>query len=453
MTQPQQTTLQCSSCGTPNGLNMRRVIDVQRDSQGKTALLNGQINQFQCQSCGTVNSVSSPLLYHDADKEMLVAFVPMDVAMKQGINEEQMVGQLMNELTATIPKEEFRSYMFNPKRALTMKGLIEQILEADGITPEMMAEQEKRVELVQKMFEVESEEALITLIKENDEQIDGSVFQTISLMAQRMVQSGQEQAVGHLAAIQQVLVEESTFGQELAQHQAVQDEAIKEVKAELDTYDESTTRTDFMHLAISYADDENKLQALVGLIRPAFDYEFFTEFSQYIDEAPADERAGLETVRDTIQELGEQIDQQSQMSIQQKAQFLQALLNSNEYQQLMAQNMPMIDDNFMNVLTSNIQEAERRQDIQVAAKLKQIYETAVQMLQSQMSPELLFINDLLMAEDEGSMQTILDEKIANFDSELLQVVDAVEGLLTQQGQAQAVERLGTIRTALTSVLN
>ena len=243
MTQPKQATLQCSNCGTPNAVVMRRVVDVQRDPQGKNALLSGQINQFQCQNCGMVNSVSSPLLYHDASKEMLIAFVPMDVAMKQGTNEEQMVGQLMNELTATIPKEEFRSYMFNPKRALTMKGLIEQILEADGITPEMMAEQEKRVALVQKLFESDSEEKLIALIKENDDQIDMSVFQTISLMAQRMMQTGQQQAVGHLAAIQQVLLEQSTYGQELAQQQTVQEETVQEVAAELEKLDENATRS------------------------------------------------------------------------------------------------------------------------------------------------------------------------------------------------------------------
>mgnify|MGYP000542207047 CR=1 FL=1 len=453
MTQPKQATLQCSNCGTPNAVVMRRVVDVQRDPQGKNALLSGQINQFQCQNCGMVNSVSSPLLYHDATKEMLIAFVPMDVAMKQGTNEEQMVGQLMNELTATIPKEEFRSYMFNPKRALTMKGLIEQILEADGITPEMMAEQEKRVALVQKLFESDSEEKLIALIKENDEEIDMSVFQTISLMAQRMMQTGQQQAVGHLAAIQQVLLEESTYGQELAQQQTVQEETVQEVAAELEKLDENATRSDFIDIAISYAEDDNKLQALVGLIRPAFDYEFFMEFSQRIDEADADEREKLEYVRDTLREYTEQVDQQTQMLVQQKAQFLQALLNSNDFEQVMQQNMSAIDDNFMGILTANIQEAERRQDIQVAAKLRQIYEVAVRILQSQMSPELIFINDLLSAEDDASLQTVIQENIENFDDELLQVVDAVEGLLMQQGQQQAVERLGAIREALASALS
>lgn len=454
MSQPTRTTLQCSNCGTPNPATMRRVIDVQKDPQGKIALLNGQINQFQCQNCGTLNSVSSPLLYHDASKEMLVAFVPMDVAMRQGSNEEQMVGQLMNELTATIPKEEFRSYMFNPKRALTMKGLIEQVLEADGVTPEMMAEQQERVALVQKFFEAESEEQLVQLVTENDAKIDVSVFQTISLMAQRMMQTGQEQAVGHLAAIQQILLESSTFGQELAQRQAMQEQSIEDVTADLEKLDQSATRTDFIDLAISYADDDDKLQALVGLIRPAFDYEFFTEFSERASNATSDdERKMLETVRDTIQELVQQVDQQTEMMVQQKTQYLQTLLNSNEYQQIMTENPTALDDNFMHILSTNIQEAERRKDIHVSAKLRQIYEFAVSMLQSQMSPELIFINDLLSAQDDEAMRPILNERIGEFDGELLEVFDAVEGLLMQQGQQAAVARLREIRETVTSALS
>ena len=70
-------------------------------------------------------------------------------------------------------------------------------------------------------------------------------------------------------------------------------------------------------------------------------------------------------------------------------------------------------------------------------------------------PELIFINDLLSAEDpDASLQTVIHAKISsNFDDELLQVVDAVEGLLMQQGQQEAVEHLGVIREALASALS
>ena len=456
MTQPTPSTLQCSNCGVPNQVTLRRIIDVQKDPQGKVALLNGQINQFQCQNCGTVNSVSTPLLYHDASKEMLIAFVPMDVAMKQGTNrdsEEKIVGQMMNELTSSMPKEEFRSYMFNPSRALTIKGLIEQVLEADGVTPDMMEAQQARVDLVQKFLEAQTEADLITLVKENDDAIDIQLFQTLSIMAQRLMQSGQQQAVGHLAAIQQVLIEQSSVGQQLDAEQAARDGIIEEVAAEIESLGESATRSDFLDLALRYADDEDKIQALVGMARPAFDEQLLSEFGERISKAPTDEREKLEAVRDSIIELSAQIDQQTQILVQQKAQFLQALLNSPDYEAIMRQNIDVVDDTFMSVLSANIQQAEQRADVQVTARLKAIYETAVALLQSQMSPELRFVNELLTAETDEAMQGIIDEKAGQFDASMMEVLDAVEAMLAQQGQAEAVQRLGKVRTALEGALN
>lgn len=456
MTQPTQTTLQCSNCGTPNQATLRRIIDVQKDPQGKAALLNGQINQFQCQNCGTVNSVSTPLLYHDGSKELLVAFVPMDVAMRQGTNrdsEEKIVGQLMNDLTSQLPKEDFRSYMFNPKRALTLKGLIEQVLEADGVTPEMMAAQQARVDLVQKFIEAPTEQDVIDLVKEHDDAIDMQFFQTLSIMAQRLMQSGQQQAVGHLAAIQQVLLEHSSLGKELDAEQAARDEVIEEVADAVEALGQGASRTDFLDLAIQYGDDDERLQALVGLARPAFDYELLSEFSERISKAPADQRESLEAVRDTIVELSAQIDQQTQLVVQQKAQFLQALLNSPDYEAMMRQNVAILDDTFMSVLSANIQQAEQKGDVQVSSRLRAIYDTAVSLLQAQMSPELRFINELLTAESESDMQAIVDEKATQFDASMLEVLDAVEAMLAQQGQREAIERLTKIRTLLAGVLN
>jgi hypothetical protein len=450
---PSQSTLQCSNCGTPNPVALRRVINAQSDPQGKAMLLSGSINQFRCQACGTLNTVSSPILYHDASKELLIAFVPMDVAMRQGLSEDKMVGDLMNELTRAIPKEQFRAYMFNPKRALTMKGLIEQILEADGITKEMLEEQQKRVMLVQKFLEAPSEEDLIKMIQENDAEINMTTFQTLSLMAQRLVQQGQQQVVAHLAAIQQVLLENSSFGKELQSRQEAQEDKIREVAADIEALGEDPNREDFLNLVLKYIDEEDKLNALVGLVRPAFDYEFFNMLTTHIGKAPAAEREKLEALRDALTELTQAIDQQSRAIVQQKAQFLQILLASAEYQALLAENADQIDDNFMGILTANIQEAERRKEIQVAAKLKQIYQAAVAILQSQMSPELQFLNQLLSAPDEATMQSLVKEHVGNFDGELMETLDAVEQMFAQQGQQAASQRLGQIRAALQAALS
>jgi len=452
MTTPSQTTVQCPNCGTPNAVVIRRVIDAKRDPQGKALLLNGTINSFRCQSCGTSNTISSPLLYHDGSKDLLIAFVPMDVSMRHGGSEEKMVGDLMNELNRIIPKDEFRAYMFNPKRALTLKGLIDQVMEAEGITPEMVEQQKKRVEMVQRFIEANSEEALIELVNQYDAQIDVTFFQTISLMAQRLMQTGQQQAVAHLAAIQQVLLEHSAYGRELLERQQHQEDSIRVVAEDLSALGENMQASDLVDLVIRYGADSDKLEALVGMIRPAFDAQFFSLFTEQISQAPAAEREQLEAIRDHLRQLGDLVDEQARVMVQQKAQFLQALLNAPDFEPLLMQNLEVVDDNFMAVLSANVQEAERRKDVVTLAKLRRIYEKVVGMLQEQMTPELRFLNELLSAPDLATMQQMVNQQAGQFDRELLEVVDAVEQLFVSQGQQEGLDRLSLIRAALIQVL-
>ncbi len=57
---------------------------------------------------------------------------------------------------------------------------------------------------------------------------------------------------------------------------------IGEVADQLQAMGSQITREDFMNLALSYAGDEARTQALVGLMRPALDYQFFNELTNRI---------------------------------------------------------------------------------------------------------------------------------------------------------------------------
>lgn len=446
-----QMTIRCTQCGQPVNMLVRTVIDAQHDPEGKSLLLNGRLNTTQCANCGFLNRVVAPLLYHDASKQLLVANIPGEVL--RGQPEEKVVGELMNELTRNLPKEQFKAYMFNPKRSLTLQGLIDQVLAADGITPEMVEAGKKRVDLLQKFIEAPSEEALKTLITENDSEINTALFQTMTLMAQRMIQDGRNDIAGRLVMIQDYLLEHSTFGQQVAQQQAQQEQIVQGVAQEVQNLGENATRADFITLVKQYAEDDIKLQALVGLVRPAFDYQFFQEFTQSIGQAPAAERAHLEKARDRLVQLTETIDQQMQQTVRQAAQFLQVLLNSPNPDEMMEENIDLLDEDFMGVLTVNIQEAERRQNLPAASRLKAIYEKAVELLKSQMSPELRFLNDLLSVEDDNTMRQMITERGGVFQkTALLEMVKAVEQILQAQGQAAALGRLGQIRAEITQRL-
>ncbi|MCA9885172.1 MAG: CpXC domain-containing protein, partial [Anaerolineae bacterium] len=215
MTSPNTQTIRCANCGTPMPVAVRSLVDAQRDAEGKSLLISDQINKFQCPNCGALNVVDAPLLYHDATKELLIAYVPMGVAAQQGKSDERIIGDLMNMLTSNLPKDQFKAYMFNPRRALTMNGLIDQVLEADGISPEVMAQQRARVDLIQRMLQSATPDALISLIKGSDDKIDAQFMQTFSLMIQRMMAQGPDEMAEIMMGLQEALLENSSYGRDL----------------------------------------------------------------------------------------------------------------------------------------------------------------------------------------------------------------------------------------------
>ena len=452
MLEPKPTSVRCSSCGVPSNVAIRTVIDTRHDPQGKILLVSGQLNHFTCPHCGTFNTVKTPILYHDPQKELLIAFIPQEIGIQQNTDEEKIIGELLNELTSALPKEEFRGYMFSPKRSLTLQGLINQILEADGITPEMLAAQQKRVDLIQVLMETEADKRA-DIIKEHDEQIDEEFFGTFSTMGTRLMQSGQPQLAAMLDQVQAALLEHSTFGQDLVTQQRKQQEVIEAVTQDIDTLGEDADKKDFIQLLWSYRDDHEKVQAMVGLIRPLFDYEFFQMLAGQIGKAPVADRPKLEALRDQVYQLTQSIDERSRAVMQQLAGLLQSIASSPNPEQMIRDNMNLIDDNFMLILNLNIQESEKRGDQQTLDRLREIHEIALRLLREQMTPELQFVNDLLNIDNDNDVIAELQQQAPEYADVLLDVLDAVQEIVTAQGQAAVVDRIQFIKTEAQKILS
>jgi hypothetical protein len=441
-----QTSVQCPSCGQTFNAEVHTMVDVLKDPEAKALLLTGRLNSTHCSNCGAPNTITAPLLYHDPTKELLIAYVPMELDLPKS-EQEKIIGDMLNRM----PKDDFKGYMFNPRRALTMQGLVDQVLEADGVTPEMMAEQRERVRLAQELVDA-PEDQLAALIEQHDARIDTQLFQTLTLMAQRMMEGGQSELAQHILMTQGRIAELSTAGQELIRQQEEQQRIIEEVAGTIEALGPGATRQDFLNLALQYAEDEHALQALVGLARPAFDYEFFQEMSSRIGQAPAAERDALADLRERLLELTSAIDQQSQMAAQNAARFLQALVNNPEPEQMIREHLDMVDDTLLAVLNANIQEAERQKDIQNAARLKEIYNLLINILQENMQPEMRFINELLSAPDEETARELIAQHAEGYGEPLLEMMDAVEELLAAHDNHPLRDRLQLLRAEVEQVL-
>ncbi len=448
MTSPQQTMIACSNCGQQIPATVLSVIDLESFPQGKSLLLTGQLNMAQCPNCGATNLVNTPLIYHDPSKELLVAYVPLELSMQQN-EQERVIGELLQQL----PKRDFKGYMFNPKRTMSLEGLHNLILEADGVTPEMMKQQRERIRLAQRFFDAHSEDELELLVKEHDDDIDLQFFQALSVLGQHIMQQGRQEEAETIAQLQTYIAANSTYGQEMIHQQQIQQQVVQEVSQRVQALGNNADQQDFLQLVFEFADEDNHIQALVGLVRPVFDYAFFQMLTAAIGKAPSEQRPPLEALRDRILELTSAIDEQQMMMTQNATAFLNAVVQSNDPEAMLKSNEPMLGEVFMGVLSTNIKSASDRADIQTSARLKQIYDLAVNIIQERLGPELQFINLLLNAEDDHAAQVVLHEFADEYGHDILDILDEAEMLFTAQGNDALANRLKTLTQWANALLN
>ena len=284
------SSVTCPNCNQPLPAQLDQIIDVGRDPSAKVRFLNGDIHNLTCQQCGFRFSIAMPLLYHDPNKELLLVHVPMELNLQQA-ERERLIGDLLNNLMKQIPNEQRRGYMLQPTTALTIQGMIEQILSADGVTPEMLEAQRKAMRLIQTLLQTE-DDALPALVEEHDVEINIQTFEIMTGIAENALQEGRQNVAQHVLSVRDRLIELSTAGQEAVEIAAAQEQAVEEVIEALEGLGETPTLEDFVALVVSFADDDHQIQAVVGLQRPALGYEFFQELTKHIDQAGGEGQEG-----------------------------------------------------------------------------------------------------------------------------------------------------------------
>jgi hypothetical protein len=450
MPKASQTTIPCAQCRQPVRVTILSLIDAGQDPQAKIGLLSGRLNSAICPACGTPNNVLAPMMYHDASKELLISYVPMELGLPKDA-QEKVIGELMREVTSSLPQGSFKAYLLQPRQALTMQGLIDQVLQADGITPEMMEAQRSRVRLVEQFLQAPDEQ-LPGLIQQHDAQIDAQFMQTMTLILQQVMSEGRQAAAQRIAEIQNYIVEGSSFGQQLMAQAQAQEETIQAVADDLNALGEGAGRPEIIGLVLQYAGDEQRLQAMVGLIRPMLDYQFFQELTAEIAKAPSADRDRYEAARESLLAFTAMVDQQAQAAVAEAVGLLQEIIASPEPDAVIEENLPYLDNTFMQVLTANIQEATRRNDLNASARLKDVYQRVMTALSANMPPELRFVNELLNAPTPDAARQMIAARAKEFGPGLLEAIDILAQQIQGQGSPAVLEKLQFVRAEIAGSL-
>jgi hypothetical protein len=444
---PQKTQISCPRCRQPILAQVEQLFDITADPGAKQRLLGGVSNFANCPHCGYSGALATPIVYHDADKELLLTYFPGELNVP--VNEqEKLLGPLINQAVNRLPLEKRKAYLLRPQSFLTYQSLIERILGADGITSEMIQAQQQRVNLIERLLSTSTAEARKELIQQEARLLDAEFFGLFSRLMEGAAASGQEQMAQQMNTLQQQLMKESEYGRQLQSQVNEIQEAVKTLQAA----GKELTREKLLGILIQ-APNKARLSALASLTRPGLDYLFFQSLSERIETKTGDERKTLESLREKLLDITRQIDQRVEEEYKHAGELLNTLLAAQDIQKATLERLNEISEVFVQVLNRALQEATKKKDEAQLKKLEQI----VAVLQQVSAPphEYELMEKLLEAPNEAALNKMLeehkDEITPEFTSFIVGVLAQSEERVDKKSQgedAQVLDRLNNIYRAV-----
>ncbi len=413
------TSINCPNCRQRIVADIDQLFDVDADATAKQKLLSGAYNIVQCPLCGFNGNLAAPIVYHDHEKELLLTYVPAEINLPRD-EQERAIGRIINQVVNQLPQDQRKGYLLQPQSFLTMQSMVERILEADGITPEMIEAQQQRLNLLQTLLTV-SDDSLAEIAEREDGLLDAEFFLILNRLIETSMISNDQESVQRLGDLQNKLMAITTFGQQMQE----QTKEIEAAIASLREAGDELTREKLLDLVIN-APNEIRLNALVSLARPGMDYEFFTLLSERIDRARGDGRKRLIDLREKLLELTQAIDKQTEARENQAKSLLSHLLQTDNFEEALLQNLPVIDEFFIYELDAALEASRKEGDLETSAKLnrmKEILEEA-----SETPPSLELIQSLVDASNDEERQKLL---VANQDEITPEFLETLSNIMAQ----------------------
>ncbi|MFN3491449.1 MAG: CpXC domain-containing protein, partial [Anaerolineales bacterium] len=398
-----QTQIACPRCKQIIPANVEQLFDVTADPQAKQRLLSGQSNFARCQFCGYQGRLATPIVYHDNDKELLLTFFPPELMLP--VNEqEKIIGPLIKKITDNLPPEKRKGYLLSPQANLTYESMLQTILGKDGITPEMLKEQQERVQFLERLMQVTSKDVRTELIKQNEKIIDEQFFALFSRIAQNAMQSGQEPIARALIDIQTQLLEETKYGRTLK-------ESVGELEAAqhvLQEAGQNLTREKLLDFVLE-AKTDARIRAYVSLARAGMDYLFFQTLSEKIEKADGEEKTRLENIREKLLQYTNEADKQAEARYKQAQEFLDKLLEQDDIEKATRENLEGFTQDSVDLAQQMLRQASEKNDYTRMGKLQKM----IQVLQAASTPpEVMFIEQLIQLPDENAIESALKQNEA-----------------------------------------
>ena len=440
-----QSQISCPRCRQLIPAQVEQLFDVTAEPAAKQRLLGRVSNYARCPMCGFEGPLSTPIVYNDNDKELLLTYFPSELGLP--VNEqEKLVGPLITQVMNRLPTEKRKGYLLRPQSFLTYQSMVERILEADGVTKEMLDGQQKRVGLIQRLLQTTTADVRAEIIKENADLLDEAFFGMFNRLIEAAVQSGQQPTAQAMSVLQEELLDGSEYGRQLKG----QFEEVQAAVKTLQDIGQGLTREKLLEIFID-APSDARLKALVSLTRNGLDYSFFQILTDRIEKASVQERANLEALREKLLDLTNQMDKALEAQMKAADEFIEQVLTAPDISQVVAQNMEQFNNEVIaQVLETKMREATQKQDNDRLQKIQQI---VMSLQQASAPPELELVQALVDAPNEAAMEQVLAANEAMITEELGGMIGSLMSQMEQQAEnPEAAALIGRLEEAYRVVL-
>jgi hypothetical protein len=443
-----QTQITCPRCQTPFVGDIHQIIDVGLDPDAKQLFLSGFLNAAECPNCNTITQVATPLLYHDPDHELFRVHVPLELNL-QHIDQEKIIGQLVQRAMDRLPPEQRKGYMLQPQVIVNMQTLLEKVLETEGITREMIEHQQNQSQLLQEFLAADGEYQT-ELVNSRKDEVDQTLFAILRASLDAAESSNESEQALRLINLQAKLYRQTPYGKKIENQQ----QALQAFSREAKKDDQLSPKLLLKHVLANRNDDEI-VEALVVAGQPAFNYEFFVQLSNRIEKR---QKSGIDAeelveLRTKLLKLQDELQRLSQEIISRIQAVLGEILAAEDRKIAVLSNLRNIDSTFLNVLSSMYEESRRRGDKKTADDLEEIQDIIVEEMENQAPPEIRLVNQLLRTENEEVQLRLLGENENLITTELLELTASISADAERSGDKELATRASRVERMVKAQLH
>jgi hypothetical protein len=447
---PSGVQIQCPNCNTPFQAAVFSIIDLGVNPELRQPLLGGQVNMASCPACGAGGALSAPLMIHDPEHKFLGVLIPQQSQISD-LQAQKVIGEMSQALINQLPTEQRKGYMLQPRQFFDWESLLEKLWEFEGVSPEELRRQREQGELINSLIRLSDDEAAMKMVVERRiELVDQDFLLTLSQLMQSLAQQGMEDRFENLRNLRQHLLDSTEAGAAMKALEDTLRTAVSRLKPEM-------SRDQFLDVVLDYWEPDGQGERIVGsllaMAQGLVDYQLLMTLAGRIDQASdPEERSALMALREMIVEINDYQSQNQQAVLQRAQGLFQEVMQASDTEAKLREHADQIDEIFLSLLASNLQQAEKSGATFAVKRLRKIYDMAINILQEHMPEDMQLLNQLLMAPDEASAYNLLKEKRHLLSKDFVAALQELESRARSDGNQPMADRIKQVRARVTLML-